>query len=725
MYRALRRRGFSKEAAARISNARTKGHTVKAEPTPGGAIAKPGGRKLTRSEVARLGALARAGKYKGRGRQKGGGTRATPEQRAAEREAKRRQAAQQNRADVLAKMGVDQGDVAAMEALASGTQPENTAALERAGLVERAKDGTARLTAQGRVAYNAASRGDAGAAGDALSRAKDRVTPAAPKGEAAAEKPKGGGGGGKGGKPSEEEKARAKAEQRAKTAQQTAESLGLPDRSADELRRARDEGGVASPALQRLGLIDAEGNTTDQGRRALTALELGKPGDYRAAVQDARNRMTREAAASERRAATEARRGEREAARAARQRRMDRREALRTLGETQKAVDTYDPPESARNNARRGLALRKRWGRGGTAVGVARARDLMNGRSLPYSTVARMASFNRHRQHALDGRKESDGGPSAAYIAWLLWGGTTGVDWARGITGAATKQEAWERAMFANMGSSGGGGGGGKPSGGTGGLWARNPETGKREPSQGLEKGAPPPKPGTARAEAAEGAQRAGAPKGDDSPAATATPTRRFSSPDAADAHLRETMGGIKTTRTEAEALEYYQGGRFQAVNDHLRGVNVLKPGQGKEVVEQQIGGLRSVMNRSATTDNLEVYRGMQVTKSEPRARELLNKWQPGATFREDGFLSTTVDPKIAEGFSGNHTMWSPESGVSAVNVRIRVPAGTPAVYMNAARPRGNTEERELLLRDGLTYRVVSRVERPGGQVDVELEVMP
>lgn len=116
---------------------------------------------------------------------------------------------------------------------------------------------------------------------------------------------------------------------------------------------------------------------------------------------------------------------------------------------TQKADDAYTPPEAARNNARRGLELRREWGRGGTAVGVARARDLANGKSLPYRTVARMAAFNRHRKFALDGRKMPDGGPSAAYIAWLLWGGTSGVDWARGITGSLKASAATVKAPCA------------------------------------------------------------------------------------------------------------------------------------------------------------------------------------------------------------------------------------------------------------------------------------
>lgn len=87
-------------------------------------------------------------------------------------------------------------------------------------------------------------------------------------------------------------------------------------------------------------------------------------------------------------------------------------------------------PETAQNNAKRGLELRQKWGRGGTMVGVARARDLSNGADLSLSTIRRMASFNRHRQNYQPDKKESDGGPTAGTIAWLLWGGTAGVDWA-------------------------------------------------------------------------------------------------------------------------------------------------------------------------------------------------------------------------------------------------------------------------------------------------------
>lgn len=92
--------------------------------------------------------------------------------------------------------------------------------------------------------------------------------------------------------------------------------------------------------------------------------------------------------------------------------------------------ESFSPPKSARENAKRGLELRKKWNRGGTEVGVARARDLSSGRRVSRETVGRMAAFDRHRGNHRPGKKERDGGPTAGTIAWLLWGGDAGVDWA-------------------------------------------------------------------------------------------------------------------------------------------------------------------------------------------------------------------------------------------------------------------------------------------------------
>lgn len=92
------------------------------------------------------------------------------------------------------------------------------------------------------------------------------------------------------------------------------------------------------------------------------------------------------------------------------------------------------PNDQMRKNAKRGLELRKEYGRGGTDVGVARARDISNNKDLSDSTIKRMYSyFSRHSSNYDKhyGEKENDGGENAFTIAWLLWGGNAGYSWAK------------------------------------------------------------------------------------------------------------------------------------------------------------------------------------------------------------------------------------------------------------------------------------------------------
>jgi hypothetical protein len=87
------------------------------------------------------------------------------------------------------------------------------------------------------------------------------------------------------------------------------------------------------------------------------------------------------------------------------------------------------PPKGAAEAAARGLELRRKHGRGGTEVGVARARDLSNRKTLSPSTVRRMNSY--FARHEVDKQGEGWGEDSAGYIAWLLWGGDAGKSWAK------------------------------------------------------------------------------------------------------------------------------------------------------------------------------------------------------------------------------------------------------------------------------------------------------
>ncbi len=96
---------------------------------------------------------------------------------------------------------------------------------------------------------------------------------------------------------------------------------------------------------------------------------------------------------------------------------------------------SYTPTAAMRSEAQQGLEWRQEFGRGGTAVGVARARDILN-RDLSLDTVKRMSSyFARHLvdKDAEGFRAGEEGFPSAGRIAWALWGGDAGRAWSLAI----------------------------------------------------------------------------------------------------------------------------------------------------------------------------------------------------------------------------------------------------------------------------------------------------
>jgi hypothetical protein len=99
----------------------------------------------------------------------------------------------------------------------------------------------------------------------------------------------------------------------------------------------------------------------------------------------------------------------------------------------------FAPPQEVRSNAKRGLELRDKYGRGGTEIGVARARDLSNGRSVSLDTIKRMVSY--FARHEVDKKGEGWGKDSAGYIAWLLWGGDAGKSWANRINNENNKKD--------------------------------------------------------------------------------------------------------------------------------------------------------------------------------------------------------------------------------------------------------------------------------------------
>jgi len=92
------------------------------------------------------------------------------------------------------------------------------------------------------------------------------------------------------------------------------------------------------------------------------------------------------------------------------------------------------PTQEMADEAAQGLEWREEFGRGGTEVGVARARDIKNRVNLSIKTIKRMFSYLSRHEVDKEGQgfyKGDEGYPSAGRIAWALWGGDVGFAWTK------------------------------------------------------------------------------------------------------------------------------------------------------------------------------------------------------------------------------------------------------------------------------------------------------
>tara|TARA_Y100000356_G_C11235978_1_gene277812 strand:- start:771 stop:1127 length:357 start_codon:yes stop_codon:yes gene_type:complete len=106
---------------------------------------------------------------------------------------------------------------------------------------------------------------------------------------------------------------------------------------------------------------------------------------------------------------------------------MDYNDILEKLDAISIRLQSYnDYPESASNNAKRAIKYKEENGTTcGTRVGWTRAGQLARRESISRDTIARMASFKRHEQHADVPYDEGCGG-----LMYDAWGGKSGVNWA-------------------------------------------------------------------------------------------------------------------------------------------------------------------------------------------------------------------------------------------------------------------------------------------------------
>lgn len=186
----------------------------------------------------------------------------------------------------------------------------------------------------------------------------------------------------------------------------------------------------------------------------------------------------------------------------------------------------------------------------------------------------------------------------------------------------------------------------------------------------------------------------------------------RFENAKDADNWARGEFGqwGNGLNAKERTALMDYQNHDFEGINGGLRSGRL--PGK----YNTSVKALDSALSQKTLPHDMELYRGMDM--SSDHAQAVVDSWEPGSTFQDKGYLSTSLDKHMA------HNVFVESNGPKAT-ITVRAPKGTHAGYMNAASNNHMMAyEQEMLLPRNTNYRVISKT-NTGNGVHVELEVVP
>jgi HK97 family phage prohead protease len=103
----------------------------------------------------------------------------------------------------------------------------------------------------------------------------------------------------------------------------------------------------------------------------------------------------------------------------------------------------YIPTKGMQIEAERAIKWKEEGRKGGTRIGLVRARQILRGDPMSLDIVKRMYSyFSRHEvdKKAEGFEPDEKGYPSAGRVAWGLWGGDAGFTWSKNIVENEKKQ---------------------------------------------------------------------------------------------------------------------------------------------------------------------------------------------------------------------------------------------------------------------------------------------
>lgn len=107
---------------------------------------------------------------------------------------------------------------------------------------------------------------------------------------------------------------------------------------------------------------------------------------------------------------------------------------------------TFTPPASVATQAQKALDYKDKYGDqvdAGTSVGWTRANQLAKRKPVSLDTIERMvAFFARHKgNEKVNSKYKDEPWRDNGYVAWLLWGGDVGRDWAESISKKESENE--------------------------------------------------------------------------------------------------------------------------------------------------------------------------------------------------------------------------------------------------------------------------------------------
>lgn len=195
--------------------------------------------------------------------------------------------------------------------------------------------------------------------------------------------------------------------------------------------------------------------------------------------------------------------------------------------------------------------------------------------------------------------------------------------------------------------------------------------------------------------------------------AAPAAAPRDFGSdPEAAITYAAARLTPPPLSRPEEAAVQQYNGTAYQLINDVARGTgNVTAHARAHMEKVGTIGHLDAALAKSSVPETIAVYRGIKdstLAFGHADAGRMV-----GRVVTEKAFVSTSLVRAVAEGFHR-------ESGAL---LRIVVPAGSKGLFVGNVRGVYGSNERELLLPRGTSYKITGRSKDEHGRTVLHAEI--